>query len=72
MSRLELARRTARAFNAREALIEAVPTSALGQLARRPLASGLRIEKLRERFGITMRSVDAALADLRDIIERHE
>jgi len=72
MSRLELARRTARAFGAREALIEAVPTSALGQLARRPLASGLRIEKLRERFGITMRSVDAALADLRDIIERHE
>jgi dTDP-4-dehydrorhamnose reductase len=72
MSRLELARRTARAFGAREALIDGVPTSALGQLARRPLESGLRSDKLRERFGITMRSVDAALTDLRDIIERHD
>ena len=72
MSRVELARRTARMFGLSESLIAPVPTSALGQLARRPLASGLRSDKLRGRFGITLRSVDAALADLRAIIERHE
>jgi len=72
MSRVELARRTAAAFDLRAWLIEPVSTAALGQVARRPLSSGLRIDKLRERFGITMRSVDAGLADLRAIIDRHE
>ena len=72
ISRLELARDAARAFGLSEMLIQGVPTSALGQLARRPLESGLVIDKLRERFGITMHSVGAALADLRAIIDRHE
>jgi len=72
ISRLELARHAARAFGLSEMLIQGVPTSALGQLARRPLESGLVIDKLRERFGITMHSVGAALADLRAIIDRHE
>lgn len=70
MSRLELGQRAARAFGLREELVEGVPTSALGQAARRPLDGGLRADKLRERFGVVLRSVDAGLADLRAIIDR--
>ena len=72
MSRVELARRAASTFGLRAALIVAVPTAALGQLARRPLNGGLRTEKLRARFGVEMRSVGAALEDLRAIIDQHE
>lgn len=65
LSRLEFARRIARAFDLSADLIEGVPTSALGQPAPRPLRSGLRCETLRARFDFAPRSVDEALADLR-------
>jgi len=72
LSRAELAHLTAATFGLGGALIEAVPTAALGQLAPRPLRGGLRTERLHARFGIVMRSVETALADLRAIIERHD
>ena len=65
ISRAELARRTASAFGLRTDLVAAVPTSALGQPAARPLRSGLRCDKLRTRFSFAPRSVESALADLR-------
>lgn len=65
VSRSELARRVARAFELPAELIDGVPTSALGQPAPRPLRSGLRCEKLRSRFGFAPRSIDDALVDLR-------
>lgn len=47
MSRADLARRVAAFFGLQTGLIEGIATAALGQTARRPLASGLRSERLR-------------------------
>ena len=65
VSRDELARRAARAFDLPVEGIVPVPTSSLGQKAPRPLRGGLRVDKLAARFGVAPRSLDDALADLR-------
>lgn len=64
VSRDELARRAARAFDVDARHIEPVPTSALAQRAARPLRGGLRIDRLRSRTGFSPRPLDEALAAL--------
>lgn len=49
--------RAARILGLDPSLLDAVPTSALGQKAARPLAAGLRTERLRA-MGIPMKGVD--------------
>lgn len=66
VSRVELARRAARAFGLPEAGIAPVPTSALGQRAARPLRGGLRIDRAR-RAGYAPRGLADALAHLRSM-----
>lgn len=66
VSRVELARRAARAFGVPEAGIVPVPSGALGQRAARPLRGGLRIDKAR-RVGFTPRGLDDAFAHLRSM-----
>lgn len=65
MSRPELARAVARCFGLREDLVDAVPTSRLGQPAARPLEGGLVTDRLRARLGRSLSSVPAALDALR-------
>lgn len=65
MSRPELARAVARCFGLREDLVDAIPTSALGQVAARPLEGGLVTDRLRARLGRSLTSVPAALDALR-------
>lgn len=62
LSRIDLARRAARALRLDEGLLDPVTTAALGQKARRPLQAGLRIDRLRA-LGVTMRPVDEALGE---------
>lgn len=64
MSRDVFARAIARAFALDEALIEAVPTSALGQRAPRPLRAGLVCERYEREHGAAARRVADALNDL--------
>lgn len=61
VSRPELARLVALAFGLRADLVDAVPTSALGQHARRPLDGGLITDKLRARLGRSLTPLPAAL-----------
>lgn len=65
LSRVDFARRAAAAFGVSDAGIDTMMTAALAQPAPRPLRSGLRCDKLRDRFGFAPRSVNDALADLR-------
>lgn len=67
VTRVELARRVARTWDLPGDGIVAVPTSALGQKAARPLRGGLRIEKLRDATGYAPRALDDALAHLRSM-----
>ena len=63
MSRLELAQKVAAFFSLPENLIEGVPTSSLGQVAPRPLRSGLRSERTeRWTHRSEMRSLEDGLA----------
>jgi dTDP-4-dehydrorhamnose reductase len=50
-ARDELARETARVFGYGPALVEAVPTAALGQAAARPLNAGMLVELAERRLG---------------------
>ncbi len=66
MSRGELALRVASFFGLDSSLIEAVPTSELGQIAKRPLASGLVSERLgRGLPAIAMHTLAEALPEVR-------
>jgi dTDP-4-dehydrorhamnose reductase len=66
LARDAFARLVAEAFDADPTLVEGVPTSELGQAARRPLRGGLRCIRYRERFGAApVRPVRGALAALR-------
>lgn len=65
VSRDELARRIARAFELDSSLIEPVPTLALGQRAARPLRGGLRTEKIARRLGAPLTPLDEALMHFR-------
>lgn len=70
LARDAFARLVAEAFDADAALIDGVPTAALGQAARRPLRGGLRCVRYRERFGAApVRPVRGALAALRARVE---
>jgi dTDP-4-dehydrorhamnose reductase len=70
VGRVELARRAAHVFGLGEDLIEPVTTAELRQAARRPLRGGLRCDRVRARFGFTLRSLDSSLADLHGRIAR--
>jgi dTDP-4-dehydrorhamnose reductase len=65
LARTEFARKVALAFDLDEGLLDAVPTDALGLLARRPRNAGLRTDKLRATLGRSLPNADAALAALR-------
>lgn len=65
VARSELAARAAGAFGLRPELIDAVATSELGQVAARPLRSGLLCPRYEAAFGPAGRPLGEALADLR-------
>ena len=60
LGRHDFAARAARALGLDPSLLEAVTTVSLSQRARRPLAAGLRIDRLRG-LGVGMRGVDEGL-----------
>ena len=62
LDRVAFAIAAARALGLDERLVEPVTTASLGQRARRPLRAGLRTDRLHA-LGISLRGVDAALAD---------
>jgi dTDP-4-dehydrorhamnose reductase len=64
MARDRFALSIAEAFQLDASLIRGVPTSQLGQLARRPLRSGLLTEKIRREKGIEFISTAEALRAL--------
>jgi dTDP-4-dehydrorhamnose reductase len=57
LGRYDFAARAARILGLDASLLDAVPTAGLGQKAARPLAAGLRTERLRA-MGIAMKGVD--------------
>ena len=64
LDRATFARQLAGLMRLDGGLVEAVPTSALGQTAARPLDAGLRIDRLRELLpGFAPRGVVDAVAD---------
>ena len=65
----EFARRIARVFDFDPSLVEPTTSEALGQTARRPPRTGLRIEKARGEFGFQPRSITAALHDLKPLVD---
>lgn len=66
MGRLEFARSVAKHLGLDASLLQGVPTSALGQKAPRPLAAGMKIDKLRrEHPDLAMRTLAEGLADCR-------
>lgn len=69
LARDAFARIVARTFDLDEALIDAVPTSALRQRAARPLRGGLRTEKLAAAIGRRLLEPTEALARLRARLE---
>ena len=70
LSRSDFGRLVAEIYGLDPKLIEDIPTSALGQLAPRPLNGGLRSDRYARRFGHPpVRSVRAALTDLRSTTE---
>jgi dTDP-4-dehydrorhamnose reductase len=62
LGRHDFAVRAARALGLDASLLDPVSTAALAQRARRPLAAGLRIDRLRS-LGIPMRGVEDGLRD---------
>jgi dTDP-4-dehydrorhamnose reductase len=70
ITRLELAHRAAAVFGLPPDLIQGALTAELDQIAPRPLRAGLRCEKLYQSFGFSVRSVDAALGDLRGRLDK--
>lgn len=64
LDRAALGRLACRAFGFDESLVEGRPTAELDQRAARPLKGGLSTDKLRS-AGITLRGVEAALADMK-------
>ena len=65
VSRADFARRLASTFALDPALIEDVPTAELGQRAPRPLAGGLKTERLHGLLGTEAMALDEALKRLR-------
>lgn len=65
----EFARLVARVFGADPALVEPTESDALGQRAVRPPRTGLRIGKARRTIGFQPRSIEAALHDLRPLVD---
>ncbi len=63
LSRYDFAQKIARAFHLDSSRLLGVPTTALGQVARRPLRAGLIVDRLR-RAGYTIRTTDDALTFL--------
>ena len=64
VDRVAWAVRAAEAFGLDPSFIEGVPTSTLGQPARRPLHAGLDARSSLARLGVTMRGLDAGLAEI--------
>lgn len=69
LARDQFARMVAEVFGLDVSLIDAVPTSALAQVAPRPLRSGLRTEKLAAVVGVSLTTPREALHGLRRQIE---
>jgi len=69
VDRLTWARRTAAAFGLDPGFIEGVPTSELGQPARRPLHAGLDSRDSLPRLGVRTHGLDAGLVAVRAAVE---
>lgn len=69
VSVFELARRVAKVFDLDTTLLEPTTSAELGQRARRPPRTGLHIEKARRDLGFQPRSIEAALHDLRAVVD---
>jgi dTDP-4-dehydrorhamnose reductase len=69
VDRLSWARRAAAAFGLDASYIEGVPTSELGQPARRPLRAGLDSRASTSMLGIATRGLESGLALVRERIE---
>lgn len=67
---LEVARRTADAFDLDPKLISPVKTAELSEAARRPLRTGLVILKAQTELGFTPHTLDAGLARVRTQLQR--
>lgn len=71
LDRLEFALKVAEKFDLPSRFLKGVSTAALGQIAPRPLAAGLRTEKLlREYPNLAPRTVSASLDDCRAELDR--
>ena len=68
IDRVELARLACLEWGLDPGAVESAPTSALQQKAKRPLAAGLRTDRLRA-AGIEMRPVREGLRAMREAIE---
>ena len=68
MSPYDMAIKTARHFRLDESLIEKVPTSTFPQPAKRPMVTGLIIDKARKSFGYDPHSFDEGLEIMKEQI----
>lgn len=71
LHRHAFALKIAKVFGLDSTLIEAVPSSSLGQAATRPLRSGLRIDKLLSQTGLEPLSLEAALERMKNEMNAH-
>jgi dTDP-4-dehydrorhamnose reductase len=69
LPRADFARRIAQAFGLPPSSMEAVPTSALGSVARRPRDSSLRCDRLVAVTGHGLGPLDVALSRMRDAMQ---
>jgi dTDP-4-dehydrorhamnose reductase len=68
LDRHAFARVVCRVFELDEGLLEPVATAALGQLARRPLRAGLRIDRARSALATPLRGPEEGLRAMREAL----
>jgi glucose-1-phosphate cytidylyltransferase len=66
LSRYDFSLIIAEVFGCNTSLISSVPTSELGQAARRPLRAGLVNRKMQEEFGVVFRDPRSALTQMKE------
>jgi dTDP-4-dehydrorhamnose reductase len=66
LSRYDFAMKIAQKLNFDEKLITPIETAQLKQLARRPMDSSLKVEKVEKDLGLRMLTVDEALDRFRE------
>ena len=70
MSRYDFAILISKVFNLDKTLIKPINTSNLNQIAKRPLKSGLKTEKIESRLGIVPNSVENCLIKIHDNLSK--